>query len=46
MIKKVENWTFTECQAHAKGLLEGILLGSILTINIVGFGYLIYQIFK
>ena len=46
MIKKIENWTFTECQAHAKGLLEGIMIGSILTFNIMAFGCLIYQIFK
>ncbi len=46
MIKKIEYWTFTECQAHAKGLLEGMVLGSVVTFYIVGFGYLIYKIFK
>jgi hypothetical protein len=46
MIKKVEDWTFTEHQAHAKGYLEGILMGFILTLLLASIGIDLYFIFK
>jgi hypothetical protein len=44
-IKKVEDWTFSEHQTHAKGVLEGMLIGSLLTINVVIWYFICLKIF-
>lgn len=46
MIKKVEDWTFTEHQAHAKGLLEGMVIGFVLGVGLMGIGIDLYLLFK
>jgi len=43
MIKKREDWTFTECQTHAKGLLEGMVLGGLLTGSILTWLFWLYK---
>ena len=35
MIKKKEDWNLSEHHAHAKGLLEGILWGVALSVNVL-----------
>jgi hypothetical protein len=43
LIKKIEDWTFTEHQAHAKGLLEGLFLGFLFTAISAGGLFLIFR---
>jgi hypothetical protein len=46
LIKKMEDWNFIERQVYARGYLKGIVLGFILTINLIMLGYDIYLIFR
>lgn len=43
-MKPKTEWTFSELQCHAKGIIEGIIIGTTLTVNIILFGYWIYLI--
>ena len=40
------DWTFTEHQCHAKGILEGMVLGFGLCSSIITTGFLYYLIMK
>lgn len=44
MIKKVEDWTFAEHQAHSKGVLEGTLLGVLMASLLLGLGLDIFYL--
>jgi hypothetical protein len=46
MIKKVEDWTFSEHQTHAKGVLEGILIGGFLASSFLMMGLHLLGILK
>lgn len=44
MIKKMEDWTFTEHQSYAKGFLNGIFTGLIIALNGLTIGYILYEL--
>jgi hypothetical protein len=46
MIKKEEEWTFTEHQSNAKGFLNGVLFGITLTLLLIGVGIDFYFLIK
>jgi hypothetical protein len=46
MIKKREEWTFTEHQSYAKGFLEGIVFGLVIAALLACIGMDIYYLFR